>query len=246
MSAPRLIYGFHPIRETLRQKPQTITEVLVAARPSARREEIVGLCQRHRVSYRDAAFVELERLLEGIDQPTHNGFVALVEEAGEAAAASSGDGDLIVLVEDVQDPRNLGALLRVCEAAGVGKVLIRDRGSAPITPTVEKTSAGATRWLDIERVTNSSQEIERLKKDGYWIYGTDSGGQHPWQLDLKGKVVLCFGGEEKGLRHSTRKHCDAMVGLPMRGHIESLNLSTAVSAILYEALRQRNVTLSSE
>ena len=106
----------------------------------------------------------------------------------------------MVLLEDVQDPRNLGAVLRVCEGAGVGRVLIRDRGSAPVSPTVAKTSAGATEWLEIERITNSAAEIERLKEEGYWVYGTDPDGRAPWEIDLTGKVVLCFGGEEKGLR----------------------------------------------
>ena len=144
-----------------------------------------------------------------------------------------------MLVEGVQDPRNLGALLRVCEGAGVGRVLIRDRGSAPITPTVVHTSAGATEWLEIERFTNTAQVLEELKKDGFWIYGAVEGGQAPWTIDLTGKVVLCVGGEDKGLRARTRKLCDALVGLPMRGRIESLNLATAGAALLYEAVRQR-------
>jgi 23S rRNA (guanosine2251-2'-O)-methyltransferase len=149
------------------------------------------------------------------------------------------DPDLVVLLEDVQDPRNLGAVLRVCEGAGVGQVLIRDRGSAPITPAVAKTAAGASEWLPIERITNSAATLEHLKKGGFWVYGSDPGGQPPWQLDLTGKVVLCFGGEEKGLRARTRSLCDATIGLPMRGRLASLNIATAAAAILYEALRQR-------
>src|SRR6185295_5540948 len=114
--------------------------------------------------------------------------------AGAAAPepAAGADSGLVVLLEDVQDPRNLGALLRVCEGAGAGRVLIRDRGSAPVSPTVAKTSAGAN-------------EIERLKAAGFWVYGTDPEGDPPWEVDLSGKVVLCFGGEEKGLRARTRQ-----------------------------------------
>jgi 23S rRNA (guanosine2251-2'-O)-methyltransferase len=156
---------------------------------------------------------------------------------GSATAAA--DPDLVVLLEDVQDPRNLGAVLRVCEGAGVGQVLIRDRGSAPITAAVAKTAAGASEWLPIERITNSAASLETLKRAGFWAYGTDPAGQPPWTLDLTGKVVLCFGGEEKGLRPRTRSLCDATVGLPMRGRLDSLNLATAAAAILYEALRQR-------
>jgi len=144
-----------------------------------------------------------------------------------------------VLLEDVQDPRNLGAILRVCDGAGVGRVLVRDRGSAPLSPLVARTAAGATEWVSVERITNTAQELERLKKDGFWIYGAAEGGVPPWQLDLSGKTVLCLGGEEKGLRQRTRDLCDGIVGLPMRGKVESLNVATAAAALLYEAVRQR-------
>jgi 23S rRNA (guanosine2251-2'-O)-methyltransferase len=166
----------------------------------------------------------------------------MAAEVREAKQASSrgGDLELVVLLEVVQDPRNRGALLRVCEGAGVGRVLIRDRGSAPVSPTVAKSSAGASEWLEIERISNTAVEVERLKEDGYWIYGTDAGGEPPWDVDLTGKVVLCFGGEEKGLRARTRQICDRMIGLPMRGRVGSLNIATAAAAVLYEAVRQRS------
>ena len=145
----------------------------------------------------------------------------------------------MVVVEDIQDPRNLGALLRVCEGAGVGKVLVRDRGSAPLSAVAVKASAGAAEWIPIERVTNTARALEDLKRDGYWVYGAAAGGDPPWELDLKGKVAIVLGGEEKGLRTLTRERCDRLIGLPMRGQVESLNLSTAASAVLYEAVRQR-------
>jgi len=161
------------------------------------------------------------------------------EIIGASEVVGAADSNLVVLLEDVQDPRNLGAVLRVCEGAGVGQILIRDRGSAPITPAVAKTAAGASEWLSIERITNSAATLEALKKAGFWAYCSDPGGQPPWQIDLTGKVVLCFGGEEKGLRARTRSLCDATIGLPMRGRLASLNIATAAAAILYEALRQR-------
>ena len=245
-----MIYGFHPLREALRKQPQGIEVVMVASRrdpstrgkPAARRQEIADLCARHRVEVKEVSFAELQEAIElagSSGEVAHNGFMARLKPLHSPTSATSADPELVVLVEDVQDPRNLGALLRVCEGAGVGRVLIRDRGSAPITAVVEKTAAGAVNWLQIERITNSGQELERLKKDGYWVYGTDAAGEPPWNHDLTGKVVLCFGGEEKGLRHRTRGLCDAHIGLPMRGKIESLNLSTAVSAVLFDAVRQR-------
>jgi 23S rRNA (guanosine2251-2'-O)-methyltransferase len=230
------LYGYHPVREALRHRPHEVARVLVSAsRTGRRREEIEEACRRHRVP------VEIvpERRLSEIAGPAHNGMAAEVRtEAPEQQAV--GDPELIVLLEDVQDPRNLGALLRVCEGAGVGRVLIRDRGSAPVSPTVAKTSAGASEWLDVERIVNSATEIERLKEQGFWVYGTDAGGEPPWEVDLTGKVVLCLGGEEKGLRSRTRQLCDRMIGLPMRGRVDSLNIATAAAAVLYEAVRQRS------
>lgn len=229
------LYGYHPVREALRHRPHEIVRVLVSAsRTGRRREEIEEACRRHRVAFE----VIPERTLSQLAGPAHNGMAAEVR-AGEVRQEAAGDPDLVVLLEDVQDPRNLGALLRVCEGAGVGRVLIRDRGSAPMSPTVAKTSAGASEWLPVERITNSATEIERLKEQGFWVYGTDPAGEPPWQVDLTGKVVLLFGGEEKGLRARTRQICDRTIGLPMRGRVGSLNIATSAAAVLYEALRQR-------
>lgn len=239
------LYGFHPVREALRGRPEAVVRVLVAAgRGGARRREIAGLCRRAGVACETVARGRLDELAGGAP---HNGFLAeLAAAAGEPPAAASrtevpaGDPDLLVLVEDVQDPRNLGALLRVCEGAGVGRVLVRDRGSAPLSPAAVKASAGAAEWMTVERVTNSADTLRRLKDGGFWVYGAEAGGRPPWEIDLRGRVVLVFGGEEKGMRRLTRELCDDLVGLPMRGRVESLNLATAVAAILYEALRQRS------
>ena len=166
-------------------------------------------------------------------------FELLEGEAGQEGAVSKGDPTFRVLLEDVQDPRNLGALLRVCDGAGVGEVLIRDRGSSPLSPAVLKTSAGAVEGLEISRITNSANLIRDLKKQGFWIYGAAAEGQPVWEVDLAGPLLICLGGEEKGLRHHTRELCDALVSLPMQGRVESLNVATAAAAILFEALRQR-------
>ncbi len=239
------IFGFHPVREALRGRPEEVRRVLVAGgRGGGRRREIEELCRRHGVTCETALRARLDELAGGAP---HNGFLAeLVTGAGEPAARGAadagpaGDPELLVLVEDVQDPRNLGALLRVCEGAGVGRVLVRDRGSAPLSPVAVKASAGAAEWQPVERVTNSASTMRRLKDEGYWIYGAEAGGRPPWEIDLRGRVLLVFGGEEKGMRRLTRELCDDRIGLPMRGRVESLNLATAVAAILYEALRQRS------
>ena len=232
-----LLYGFHPVREALRHRPHEIRRVLVGARPGGRRQEIEELARRHQVTIEPVPRARLDELAE---ESVHNGFAA--ELAGALKERGSGDPTFVVLVEDIQDPRNLGALLRVCEGAGVGRVLVRDRGSAPLSPAVAKASAGASEYLPVERITNTAQELRRLKDEGFWVYGTAAGpgGQAPWKLDLKGRVCLVFGGEEKGMRRLTAEHCDGLVALPMLGQVGSLNLSTAAAAILYEAVRQRS------
>src|SRR5262245_52090584 len=147
------LYGYHPVREALRHRPHELARVVLSAgRTGRRREEVEELCLRHRVPVE----VVPERELARLAGPAHNGMAAEVREAAERGEAAAGDAGLVVLLEDVQDPRNLGALLRVCEGAGVGRVLIRDRGSAPVSPTVVKTSAGASEWLAIERIGNAA------------------------------------------------------------------------------------------
>lgn len=182
---------------------------------------------------------ELRRIGRGA---ASNGFGAELggDSRTAAQAGRAGDPELVVLAEDVQDPRNLGALLRVCEGAGVGRVLLREHGSAPLNEAAEKASAGASAWLAIERIGSAAQALARLKSEGFWVYGLDLGGEPPWEVDLTGKVVFCVGGEHEGLRRLTRETCDGWLTLPMRGRVGSLNLATAAAAVLYEAVRQRS------
>lgn len=243
MAEEDFVYGFHPVRELLRHRPQTAVEVFVTARPGKRRAEIEGLCRKHGVQLRPVSHQQLEALASAV---AHNGFVARCRGDAKESGASARDLQFVVLVEDVQDPRNLGALIRVCEGAGVAKLLIRDRGSAPMTAAAVKTSAGAAEWLPVERIVNSAQVIEAHQKEGYWVYGADADGLPPWELDLTGPVLICLGGEENGLRQRTKKLCDGVIGLPMRGRVESLNLATAGAAILYEAVRQRESSTAAE
>ncbi len=233
-----LVYGFHPVREALRRSPRDVRRVLVSRRADRRRREIEALCRRHGVRVEEADGAELDRLATG----SHNGLVAELG-AGAAAppAAGGADPDLVVVLEDVQDPRNLGALLRVCEGAGVGRVLLRDRGSAPLSATVSRTSAGAADWLDVERVPNTAAALERLKRDGFWVYGAAAEGEPVWGVELTGKVAICLGGEQKGLRALTRKRCDRLVALPMAGRVASLNVAAAAAVVLFEIARQRRI-----
>ena len=216
--------------------------LVAAGRGGPRLQEVRDLARRRRVEVVSLGEAELAGRL-GAPRSVHNGFAAELASGaaspGAPAGAGGRDEGLVVLVEDVQDPRNLGALVRVCEAAGAGRLLVRDRGSAPLSAAAVKTAAGASEWLPVERIVNSAQAIEELKAAGFWVYGVAPGGDVAWDVDLTGRVALCFGGEEKGLRRRTESLCDRLVGLPMRGRVESLNLATAAAAVLFEAVRQR-------
>jgi 23S rRNA (guanosine2251-2'-O)-methyltransferase len=235
---PERVAGFHPVREALRRAEAgdaRVARVLVDRKKSgARRAEIEALSRRAGARLEIVDDAVLTRFYAGV----HNGFAAEVERTGRVAPGGA-DPELVVLAEDVQDPRNLGALLRVCEGAGVGRVLLRERGSAPLSESAVKASAGAASWIEFERIGSSAQALANLKEDGFWIYGLAMEGEPPWRVDLKGKVAICVGGEESGLRRLTRERCDGLIGLPMLGRVESLNLATAAAAVLYEAVRQR-------
>jgi 23S rRNA (guanosine2251-2'-O)-methyltransferase len=236
VTAPRRVLGFHPVREALRSDPAGVRRVLVdRGRTGQRRREVEELCRLAGVRVEAVDAGTLSRFAPGV----HNGFAAELEPAA-AGARHGGDPDFLVLAEDVQDPRNLGALLRVCEGAGVGRVLVREHGSADVSATAVKASAGAAEWLPVERIGSSAQALSALQEEGYWVYGLDMAGEPPWSIDLTGKIVICVGGEQDGLRRLTLERCDGRIGLPMRGRVESLNLATAAAAVLYEAVRQRS------
>ena len=151
-----------------------------------------------------------------------------------------GDG-LLLALDQVQDPRNLGAVCRSAEFAGAAGVVIPDRRAAEVTPVVCKTSAGAVEHLRIAHVRNLADWLAEAKQAGFWIWGADAEAkQAPWDTDLAGPTVLVMGGEGKGLRPRVAKSCDGLVALPGSGKTESLNISAAATALLFEALRQRS------
>ena len=157
-----------------------------------------------------------------------------------AAARSRGEPPFIVLLDELEDPHNLGAILRTADATGAHGVLIPKRRSCPLSATVAKTSAGAVEYVPVARVGNVAQTIEGLKKDGLWVVGADAGGDKKYyEADLRGPLLLVIGGEGQGLGRLTKEGCDFLVNIPMRGAISSLNASVACSLLLYEVMRQR-------
>jgi len=183
---------------------------------------------------------ELERLC---GSPDHQGVVAEVDPYpyGDPGAMLRRQGALLVALDQVQDPRNLGAVCRSAEFAGAAGVVVPERRAAAVTPVTCKTSAGAVEHLEVAHVRNLADWLAEAKEAGFWIWGADAGArQAPWQTDLTGPTVLVLGGEGKGLRPRVAAACDGLVALPQRGSVESLNVSAAATALLFEALRQRS------
>lgn len=182
---------------------------------------------------------ELTRLA---GSPDHQGVVAEVDPYpyAEAAALLEPPEALVVALDQVQDPHNLGAVCRSAEAAGATGVVIPARRSASITPAACKASAGAVEHLQVARVRNLADWLARAKDAGAWNYGAEAGAEAPYtQTDLTGKVVLVLGSEGKGLRRRVAESCDRLISIPVRGRVASLNVSAAAAALLFESARQR-------
>jgi 23S rRNA (guanosine2251-2'-O)-methyltransferase len=158
-----------------------------------------------------------------------------------AISTNKNESPLYVILEGVEDPHNLGAILRTAEASGIHGVIVREKRAVGLTPTVEKASAGATEYIPISRVTNISQTIEYLKKNNIWVVGIDQTGKTNYtRIDYKTPTAIVIGGEGKGLSDLVKKHCDFLASIPMKGKISSLNASVAAGVVMYEALKQRN------
>jgi 23S rRNA (guanosine2251-2'-O)-methyltransferase len=183
--------------------------------------------------------LELERLC---GSPDHQGVVAEVDPYpyADPKALLRGEDPLLLALDQVQDPRNLGAVCRSAEFAGADGVVVPERRSAAVTPATCKASAGAVEHLQVAHVRNLADWLAEAKAAGFWIWGADADAkQLPWQTDLTGPTVLVLGGEGKGLRPRVASACDGLMALPQLGQIESLNVSAAASSLLSEATRQR-------
>ena len=183
-----------------------------------------------------------EELERRCGSPDHQGVVAEVDPYpyADRNALLRREGELIVVLDQVQDPRNLGAVARSAEQAGAAGLIIPERRAAEVTAAACKASAGAVEHLLIARVRNLADWLAEAKQAGFWIWGADAGADAaPWDVDLSGSTVLVLGGEGQGLRPRVASSCDGLVALPQRGKIDSLNVSAAASALLFEAVRQR-------
>ena len=193
-------------------------------------------------------FVEKDRLNQLSETGKHQGVIASVAayEYAEVEdmlklAEEKGEDPFLIILDNIEDPHNLGAIIRTAEAAGAHGVIIPKRRSASLNATVFKTSAGAASWLPVARVSNLAATIDMLKENGVWIYGTDGEGQSYTEVKLTGSIGLIVGSEGFGMGRLIKDKCDFLLSLPMAGKVNSLNASVAAGIFMYEAVRQRNL-----
>ncbi len=239
-----MIFGVLPVVEALRANSRRIEKIVVAEGSRERRLDLIfDLARQQRVLIQRVPRERLDHLA-GADA-NHQGVVALVSAAGYASIEEileqDGSPALIVILDSVEDPRNLGAVLRTAECAGVNGVVIPERRAVGLTDTVTKSSAGATEYIKVAKVPNLNRLIDDLKKQNIWVVGTsaDSTLDHT-EWDWRQPTALVLGAEGSGLHRLVRENCDVLVKIPMYGKIESLNVSVAAGVILFEARRQRD------
>lgn len=244
MPDTELIFGMHAVRFMLERHPARVSRVLlIERREDARVRALEELARGHNLPVQR---VEPQVLRQQLGDVVHQGVAAEItplppwNEDQLLAALQGVKAPLLLALDGVQDPHNLGACLRSADACGVLAVIVpRDR-AAQLTPAARKVAAGAAESTPVVTVTNLVRTLRLLKEAGLWVVGADAAAERrPDAVDLKGPVVLVLGGEGGGLRQLTRQHCDFMVSLPQRGTVESLNVSVAAGMLLYECVRQR-------
>jgi 23S rRNA (guanosine2251-2'-O)-methyltransferase len=232
-----ILSGIHPVAEALRSK-HSLDRVLVAQGAGGQRlQEIIDLARRASVPVRFEPRAALDRLA---GTPAHQGVVAMGAARRYADLDAVAGSALVVVLDGVEDPHNLGAIIRTAHAAGAGAVVIPERRAAGLTDVTAKAAAGALEHLPVARVTNVNRALEGLKERGFWIYGLDERGTEPYdRVDYASPAAFVLGGEGKGLHDQVRKHCDLLVRIPMAGKIASLNVSVAAGVVLFEWKRRR-------
>ncbi len=244
MSQWERVYGVHAVEALLRHHPKRVKQLWLAeGRQDPRVQALVQLASEARVPVGQRERRELDEWAEGV----HQGVVAEVspsqvwgENYLEELLARGESVPLLLVLDGVTDPHNLGACLRTADAAGVQAVIVPKDKSATLNATVRKVACGAAEVVPLVAVTNLARTLEKLQQQGLWIVGTaGEATQEIFDLDLRGPTVLVMGAEGKGMRRLTREHCDYLVKLPMGGSVSSLNVSVATGVCLFEAVRQR-------
>jgi len=240
---PDIIFGIHPVGEALKTGQRRFDHVTIARdRGDARVQRIIDDCRAQGISVR---FVPREEIDRATGTSNHQGVMAFASakkfnDLDDLLENRRGEYSFLLVLDGVEDPHNLGALLRSADGAGVDGVIIPERRAAGITGTVVKASAGATEHLRVARVVNIARTLEELKERNIWVVGLDERGEQSYdQLDYKMHCAIVMGAEGKGLHDLVRRKCDMLVSIPMTGSVASLNVSVAGGIVMYEVLRQR-------
>jgi 23S rRNA (guanosine2251-2'-O)-methyltransferase len=233
-----ILVGIHPVKEAL-AAGRALDKVLVAKGAGGPRiQEIVDLCRQRKVALRFEPKESLDRSAGAAAK--HQGVVAFGAEKQYDAIDAVMGGQLVVLLDGVEDPHNLGAIIRTASAAGASGIVIPERRAVGVTETVAKAAAGALEHLPLVRVTNLSQAIAKLKENNFWIYGLDERGDREYtKAEFADKSAIVMGAEGHGLHENIRKNCDFLLRIPMSGAIPSLNVSVAAGIVLFDWKRQK-------
>lgn len=245
-----VLYGLHPVEELLRSGARGLERVVVAReRRDAKLDGVLALCRELGVRVSAEPREQLTKLAK-TDQ--HQGVLATVRERTFLALedlyprpSAEGRHEFLLALDGVEDPHNMGALLRTADAAGVSGVVMPERRSAPIGATVAKTSAGASEHVRIAKVTNIVRALEQLKQRNVWVLGLDERGEMDYtEFDYRTNCVLVLGREGAGLHDLAKRSCDHLLRIPMAGKVSSLNVSVAGAVVMYEAVRQRRLGMA--
>ena len=238
-----VVFGIHSVTEALRVRAAEVDHVtVVSGQPSPRMATLLELCKTSRVRVAHATRDELDRMSR---TENHGGTIAFLRERRpltfeDLLQPTANARRFLLALDGIEDPHNLGALLRTADGAGVDGVLMPERRSAPLSGTVAKASAGATEHVRVAKVVNLVRSLEELKKQNIWIVGLDERGTMDYdQFDFNADIALVLGREGAGLHDLTRRTCDFLLRVPMAGAVPSLNVSVAGAVVMYEAARQR-------
>ena len=237
-----LLVGRNPVTEALKSG-RGIDRLLMVKGAEGSAIKIEGMAREKRIEIQYVRRSALDRITDGA---AHQGVAAYVSDYQYAEvedilakAGEKGEAPFLVLLDGIEDPHNLGAIIRTADAAGAHGIVIPKRRAVAVTPTVEKAAAGAAEYASIARVTNIGRTIEELKEKGIWTAAADMSGASVWESDLSGPIAIVIGNEGHGISRLVREKCDFTVSLPMLGNINSLNASNAAALLMYEVVRQR-------
>ena len=238
-----VIYGIHAVEEVLKSRGRALEYVAVARdRSDAKLQRIIDACRANGVHLRFEAREQLTRLAKA---QTHQGVIAVVaekkyEDVDDILSRRRGAHAFVVVLDGVEDPHNLGAILRTADAAGADGVVIPERRAVGVNATVAKASAGASEHVPVARVTNINRTLEELKAKNIWVVGLDERGKQNYdELDYNMDCAIVLGAEGHGLHELVHKKCDFLISIPMLGKVPSLNVSVAAAVVMYEVARQR-------